>query len=908
MSRLFGVSVRDEREGGDRRGVATLWLLQADGTVRQDDRPLDLFYDLVDPAGPTTVPHFYGGRPVRTRRVRVGTKAAWRAAQDRYRAEPEADVSWLGMKPDEAFLIQHGLRLGDYVRPGGWTDADRADEADLCFDTLPVLSFDLETSTKDPADEGARILTIGAHFTAADGRVERYAYQLGSVAPDSADLPGLRGTAVQTFGHVPPNSARSFLQSPTLDPAEAAMLAAFERLVQRLDPRVLLGHNIEGFDVCWLVRRFEALLGRPPAWTLGPGGDAPVFYYEVSGGKLSRRTTTLDGRVYVDTCAWSRKQIGSERSYRLDVLARKYLGVGKEDVPYDRIVPYFLEGPEERGKLASYCVTDADVTKQYADTRQVLAASFAMGRQTHLAWNRFLGQSGQAFVYATYAHTCLEAGVFLPWARHERWPKCRYEGGHVFDVKEGFYGPPRPLDADDRPDDRDIVVTVDFMSLYPTAEIAYNICPYTLVDDPDDPGAVGRVDPADVQTTPGGYTYWRPERREGITRAILRKYLAMRGVFKRRMKAAATAALRAALNAAQLAAKTICNTVYGTFGAANSKGGKLPCLPAAISTTAAGRHHILETDRLVADHFGPMGVERIGGDTDSVILLVRIREVRKHPDFWRPYLADGVTEPRCDQVGVAFGHALVAWLNDKYPPPMKIELDDCFPAFLYVRKKGYAGAYCQPGPDGGLVPMGRPPDDVKTQGLECKRMDWAPICAETQWHALRALLGLPQDRSPAVNPPPAVYAAGFTEILRWAIEGVAQNRFPHAVYRLERGLTKDIEEYAGTPPPHVRTALRMQGLGMPVETHDRIGFYLVQQQQTRPRRPAEPVPRVPEEVEREGLVIDRRYYLEHYFMRLIARTFEHVIAPDDLSALFESASRGWRREVPASSPFAAFLK
>jgi DNA polymerase elongation subunit (family B) len=184
--------------------------------------------------------------------------------------------------------------------------------------------------------------------------------------------------------------------------------------------------------------------------------------------------------------------------------------------------------------------------------------------------------------------------------------------------------------------------------------------------------------------------------------------------------------------------------------------------------------HIQQTDEWVRAWWGPLGVRRIGGDTDSLLLYVPVEMLRvRFPDL-----------PDDDHRVVAMGREMVDRLNREYPPPMNIELDDVYRKFIYLKKKHYAGSYWLPaGPT--LAPNG-----VKIQGLECKRLDWPPIIADTQRDCLRCLLGLPVD----------VVGAGAEEglcetpvekavrVLRNAVRLVKQNQVPDEGYFFSKEL------------------------------------------------------------------------------------------------------------------------
>lgn len=137
------------------------------------------------------------------------------------------------------------------------------------------------------------------------------------------------------------------------DGGEVELLSNFWRRYQksRQEKRPLVGHNIAGFDVPFIVRR---------SWLLGLNVPATVF----------ERGRYLDSLVFVDTMQlW---QCGTRDQWvRLDVLSKAFGGSGKpQDANGEQITGGQFSGlwrnPETRKQAEAYLLNDLQMTAAVA--------------------------------------------------------------------------------------------------------------------------------------------------------------------------------------------------------------------------------------------------------------------------------------------------------------------------------------------------------------------------------------------------------------------------------------------------------------------------------------------------------------------------------------------------------------
>lgn len=154
------------------------------------------------------------------------------------------------------------------------------------------------------------------------------------------------------------------------------MLQKWRDFVEEVDPDVVIGYNIAGFDFPYLIDRAKALkavkfpyLGRlkgrsrvfhfsSPSLTLIPGSKTETKNTHFSSkayGQRDSKETELDGRLQLDVLQFMQRE-HKLRSYTLNSVCAQFLGEQKEDVHHSVITDLQNGTPESRRRLAVYCL------------------------------------------------------------------------------------------------------------------------------------------------------------------------------------------------------------------------------------------------------------------------------------------------------------------------------------------------------------------------------------------------------------------------------------------------------------------------------------------------------------------------------------------------------------------------
>lgn len=569
-------------------------------------------------------------------------------------------VSTAGVRTYEAdvhhsrkYRIHHGVRCS-IVIAGPWRPGRSVDRVYLNPElspsdyepTLAVLAFDIETT--EDASEVLAVSLVGTG-PAARNRTEEI-HIVGE--PRTEDPPGL-----------------------TCHRNEAALLGRFAERVRAIDPDVLTGWNVVGFDLPVLVRRFRA---HDIPFNLGRSTD-DSWYREGSSWQGSRMV--VYGRQVLDALRIVRSTLQRYEDFRLDTVARAVLGRGKtlaagedETMPDVILQAYRFD----RRAFAEYCLEDARLVRDIIEVnglmRLTLSRSLLTGLSLEEAWG-----SVSAFEFL-YMSELRKLGMVSPTIGIDRVGGSAAPGGLVLSGQAGLY--------------RHIFV-FDFRSLYPSIIRTFNIDPLAFVR-----ARSADTDTVEALTAPNGATF---DRRPGILPEILEEFFA-----RRRQAQTEGNAL------ASFTYKILMNSFYGVLGTSACR---FASERFAGAITEFG--HLLL--RRMRQFFQDMGCTVLYGDTDSLFVDAKL------PDD----VTTGAALARGEELCRFANEALAAYVSERYGviSHLELEFEKYYRRFLLpwsrggggMRAKGYAGLEVD---DKG--------ETLEIVGMEAARRDWTDLAHSLQ--------------------------------------------------------------------------------------------------------------------------------------------------------------------------------
>lgn len=258
--------------------------------------------------------------------------------------------------------------------------------------------------------------------------------------------------------------------------SERSMLSFLLAKIQTIDPDVIVGHNLYGFELDLLMQRIHEL--KIPHWSrLGRLKRDKIPKSIYTSQKQSFVGSIAAGRLLCDTYVSSREFL-TESMYSLTHLSNKLLKIEHIDVdPLD--VPVYYESSDQLLKLLKFAQHTAYCTMKLMFKLSILPLTKQLTNIAGNLWSKSLNSARADRVEYLLLHEFHRRKYIKPdksFGRNKNLEmdeekgkgrrKPAYSGGLVLEPKKGFYDK--------------FVLLLDFNSLYPSIIQEHKICFTTL--------------------------------------------------------------------------------------------------------------------------------------------------------------------------------------------------------------------------------------------------------------------------------------------------------------------------------------------------------------------------------------------------------------------------------------------
>ncbi len=350
---------------------------------------------------------------------------------------------------------------------------------------------------------------------------------------------------------------------------EQEILENFNKLILQKDPDILIGYNIDGYDLPVIEYRMAKY-----GLSLNIGRDGS------KARRINGQFWRTKGRIVSDVW-WNVKKILHPKHETLNYVAHELLGEGKDDVDRLNIMEEYRKRPKE---VIDYCIKDADLTLQIMEKMRVVDRNMFMATVAKLPLEDTTNGGTSNYVDSLLIRLASRRDIGVPMTAGTNLKDRAIEGGHVESMGAGIY---------------DMVIVLDFKSMYPSIIMKYNICFSTLSDE-------GTI------VSPTGVRFLDPSVKKGVIPELLQTLMERRDAVKKQMKLA-KGDEREYLDGVQNAIKILMNTFYGVLASAFYRFTN-PDLGSSV--TAFARQTIIGLIKQLKDK----NVQVIYGDTDSVFI------------------------------------------------------------------------------------------------------------------------------------------------------------------------------------------------------------------------------------------------------------------------------------------------
>jgi len=258
---------------------------------------------------------------------------------------------------------------------------------------------------------------------------------------------------------------------------EADLLISWKRLMSRLNPDIIIGYNIWGFDIEYMWDRSKET-GINGKFKIGLGRicnrTCNLIEQKLSSSALGDnifKLIEMDGIVCIDLLKVMQKDYKLD-SYKLDNVASIYIGEKKDDLKPNEIFEKFKGNASDRCIIAKYCIQDCILVNRLLHKLKIIENNIGMGNVCLVPLN-YLFKRGQGIkIFSLISNECMKKEYLIPVIKNFIIDDDTdgYEGAIVLDPKEGIY-----LDEP--------IVVFDYGSLYPSSMICRNLSHDTYIID-----------------------------------------------------------------------------------------------------------------------------------------------------------------------------------------------------------------------------------------------------------------------------------------------------------------------------------------------------------------------------------------------------------------------------------------
>jgi len=636
----------------------------------------------------------------------------------------------------------------------------------------------------------------------------------------------------KAFGHTEYFARKCFCVKQTTGPecesfeTEREMLERLGRYLRELDPDIVTGWNIFGFDLEYLYTRAVVTGAGPDAHMWGRLRGVPnelVVKHLASNalGSNDLKMVPMLGRYVFDMFQDVKREHKLE-SYSLNNVSKTFLGDQKIDMPVKEMFTRFREGDADKlGEVAEYCIKDTELPHRISEKLCLIQNLIEMAKATWVPL-AYLSERGQQIkVFSQLARKARELGFMIPTMYSKATSDEKYQGATVLDAQTGaYYGP---------------ITALDFASLYPSIMRAHNLCYSSLVMDP----RFGNV-PGIVYEQYGPYKFAQGV--PSLLPAILNELAAFRKKAKKLMAAAEGTPMEAVYNGQQLAYKISMNSIYGFTGASK---GMLPCVAIASTVTMRGRQMIEETKTYVEEHFP--GAKVRYGDTDSVMVEFDVQGRKGQEAIDYSWEQGELASEQCSKL---------------FKAPNDLELEKVYcPYFLYSKKRYAAKMYEK---KGDAVVFKK----IDVKGLQVVRRDTCMYVRGVLKHLLDLVLN-------SEDPRPAI------EFARTSAKTLLKGKVNSTELMLSKQLGSDYK----TRVPHVevRDKIKKRSPGSEPQNGDRVAFLITKVPGLLCDKAEDP-----SWVTDNNIPLDYVYYFEHQLVKPVCDLLEPLVGANPFQTIFKS--------------------
>lgn len=332
-----------------------------------------------------------------------------------------------------------------------------------------IMGFDIEVNSTNPTRmpnagvSGDKIFQISCVFGREGDKDENYVKYLLSLGNPDQSTTG-KDVIIRCFRN------------------EDFLLQGFTDLIREENPNIIVGYNILGFDIPYMIARAKksGCINEFNQQGFHKENHAREKIIKWSSSAYKNQEFEFldaEGRLYVDLLPLVRRDF-KFNNYKLKTISEYFIGQTKDPLSVKGIFKCYRMGivkqedgtysknsQKAMGICGKYCVQDSVLVVKLVDKLKTWVGLTEMASCCNVPIFSLYTQGQQIKVFSQLYKYCMYNNIVIG-KDYETKENERYVGAKVFPPVPGKYS---------------MVVPFDFASLYPTTIIAYNICYHTWV-------------------------------------------------------------------------------------------------------------------------------------------------------------------------------------------------------------------------------------------------------------------------------------------------------------------------------------------------------------------------------------------------------------------------------------------
>jgi len=748
---------------------------------------------------------------------------------------------------------------------------------------LMVAAFDIEATSEDgsfpnPQRAGDKVIQIGTTVNRIPTK-ECFLKHMIALCPNmKANGEGIckpiDNTIVESYA------------------TEREVLIAWARLIRKLDPDIITGYNIWGFDFKFMYERAAHPLNDCLNEFLFLGRfttkKSQLEEKKLASSALGQNVfyiLDMEGRVQIDLLKVMQRDHKLD-SYKLDNVAKIFMKDNKMDLSPKEIFANFKDGSSEKiTEIAEYCLKDCVLCNDLMTKLNIVANNGGMANVCHIPLSYLFLRGQGVKIQSLTAYFCRKENILIPVVKKPEMRKENnrgdgeaeisgtdaddsYEGATVLEPKIGMY-----LD--------EVIGVLDYESLYPNSIISENISHDSLVVKDSEYDNLPNYNYNDITfdlfgKDAKGNKFKNGERtvriaeskekdadgniKKNVIPRILQMLLKARKDTRAKIKNETDYFKQAVLDGLQLAYKVTANSLYGQLGAPTSA---IFLKDLAAATTATGRKMLLTAKDIVEKTY--TGAHIIYGDTDSIFINFDKHLLHKFGE--ERYNA--MTNMEKLQETIELGKHSSKYVTSHLKRPQNLQYEKCLFPFCIFSKKRYIG---------NLYETNIHEYKQKSMGIVLKRRDNAPIVKDIYGGIIDTILNK-RDVNSAKN----FYYNAVKDLLegKTPIEKLIISKSLRGDYKNPQGIAhKVLADRMGDRDPGNRPALSDRIPYVYIDLSQDPRFKKARSRKTDKILQGDKIEH-PDYIKEHNLKPDYRYYLDHQICKPVNQIFELVMKDPD---------------------------